>query len=324
LNQKELTKYVMQRPAEEEMAMLSPQVRMALSAIVGDRGGFAIQDVFMDELVKDLAGFAVIRPNARVRQVPGMAALFLTIASGTDPYPSGLSGSWRSPDWLVDGALPPVQNQPTFGRERVPLHMWAPDAVVIPLELLESSAVELEQEIRMLFAETKALDEDSGFINGTGVNSPMGVVTDAANALITTVNSGAANGQSYTGILDLYTALPAQYRMRARWLMNSLTYGLLLQLETTGGMVLFPPNTLPNTLWTRPVDFSEFMPDGNADGNHAVIFGDWSHYAIGDRTSLRFIRLTERFVPNIGLMAIGFTGGQVLKTAAFRAQTVGA
>lgn len=324
LTAEQYQRYMVGRPSGEEMAGLSPQQQYALSSVIGDLGGFAAQDTFMSELVKDVAGYAVIRPHARVRETPGLAATFLTIASGTDPYPSGLSGSWRAPDWRVAGGVPPVQSQPTFGRERVPLHMWAPDAVVIPMELIQTSSIDLEAEIRMLFAETKGLDEDSGFINGTGVNSPLGLVTDVTNGNIVTVNSGAANNQSYGGILTLYTTLPAQYRGKAMWLMNSLTYGLMLQLETTGGMVLFPPNTLPNRLFERPIEFSEFMPDGDTDGNYPVIFGDFNYYAIGDRSTLRFIRLTETFVPNIGLMVVGHCGGQALKFAPFRAQVVAA
>ena len=183
------------------------------------------------------------------------------------------------------------------------------------------SAEALDAEVRALFAETKAMDEDYGFILGSGVGMPQGILNMSG---IATVPSGAANGQSYGGIVSLFTSLPAQYRPRATWLMNSLTYGLILQQESSGGMVLFPPNTLPNTLFGRPIDFSEWMPDGDTDDNKAIVFGDFSYYAIVDRTDLRVQRLTERFAPNIGLLATARVGGQPLKIAPFRIQEVGA
>jgi HK97 family phage major capsid protein len=309
---------------QETLAKMLPAEQHALLGTVDNLGGFLVPDEFMSELIKDVAGFSVMRPLARVRQTSRSSATFMTVASGTDPWSSGLTGNFRSEGWVVAGAAPPTQNQPTFGRERVPVHIWAPDIIELTMELLDDSAVNLDVEIRALLAETRGLDEDSVFINGTGVGMPLGILQEVALGNITTVQSGAANAQSYAGLVNLFTGLPAQYRSRASFMLNSFTLGLWMQLEDTAGTNIFPTNTVPTQLFGRPLAVTEFMPDGNVDGNDAVIFGDFSYYGIADRMDMRIIRLVERFAPNIGILAVARVGGQLLKTAPFRAQNVGA
>lgn len=320
LSKVESHRYLTRDPFPEDIAELAPRERYALVGSVDNLGGFLVPEVFFDELIKDLAGFAVIRPVAKIRQTNSSSGTFLTVDSGTDPYPSGVAGSYRAEGFVQGGTAIATQDQPTFGRERVPVHMWLPDVIELTTELMEDSAVDLDAEIRELLAETKGLDEDSGFINGTGVGEPEGLL----QAGITTIQSGAANGQSYGGIVDLFTGLPAQYRANANWLMNSLTWGLIMQLEDTAGNPIFPTNVPVPILFGKEILFSEFMPDGDTDGNDAIIFGDFRFYGVVDRRGMRIQRLVERYAPNVGILAMARFGGQTLKTPPFRVQNVGA
>jgi len=307
----------------EALASLLPAEQFALVGNVDSLGGFLVPEDFMTEMIKELAGYTVIRPLARVRPTSRQAASYLVVAgSGNAQYSSGVTGAWRGEGWTTDQALLPQQNQPRFGRERVPVHIWCPDVIELTMELMEDSAVNLDTEIRALLAETRAMDEDSAFLLGTGVGTPKGIITEASEGNITTVNSGATSGQTYAGLVNLYTGLPAQYRQRATWAMNSYTLGLLMTLEDTEGHLIFMPNTVPTNLFGRPIVVSEFIADGATTDNLSMIFGDFSYYAIADRMDMRIIRLVERFAPNVGIMAVARVGGQVLKTPPFRVQKV--
>ncbi len=302
-----------------------PKEAHALLGSQDDLGGFLVPEDFRAEVIKDMAGFAVFR-NLGCRVVPTSRnqVVFPTIRpnSGSSPnpnmYSSNLGGSWRNEGAQgTDGSAPETQNQPTFGQLRIPVHIWQPDAVVVTQEFLEDSAVPVDSILAELFAETKALDEDYSFINGTGVDRPQGIL----NAGLTAVNSGGASTLKYSGIVDLFTALPAQYRQSAAWLMNSATYGAILKLESTGGFLLFPPNALPGTLMGKQVFFSEFMPDVAASAK-PIAFGAWRYYVIAERTEFRITRLVERFAPNVGLLATARLGGQVVRNNAFRLQNI--
>lgn len=304
----------------------APEEAWAHLGSVDHLGGFLVPDDFMSELIKDLPGFTVMRRLARARATSSDAAVFMTVAgSGNRQYSSGVTGSFRNQGWVQGGNNIPTQNQPRFGRERVPVYTWTPDVIELTRELLDDSAVNIDAEVRNLLTEVRGMDEDSVFILGSGVGMPTGILTDVAAGNIVTVPSGAAAAQSYAGLVNLWSELPAQYRANSTWLMNSVTLGALVLLEDTVGNPIFPTNEIPTQLFGRPIEVSEFMPDGSGvgtTGNNAIIFGDFRNYGIADRMDMQIIRLNERFAPNIGLMAFARFGGQVLRTEPFRAQSV--
>jgi HK97 family phage major capsid protein len=217
---------------------------------------------------------------------------------------------------VTGGTAPTVQNQPKFGQERIPVHDWQPDAIEVTTDLLEDSAASLDSIIAEVIAECLALDEDAAFLNGNGVGKPEGVLSGGSPNPGTDL--GTSSTITYGGLVALYTALPGQYRQNARFLMNSATFGKILLLETTAGFPIFPPNSLPGTLFSKPIVFSEFMPS-IATTAKTIVFGDFSRaYIIVDRAELRIQRLTERFAPNIGILPIKRTGGQVVRPRALR------
>lgn len=306
-----------------------PKEAHALLSSQDDLGGFLVPEDFRAEVLKDMAGFAVIRAaGARVVPTSRNQVTFPTIkpnsGSGNNPdmYTSNVAGKWRSEGAQgTDGSAPATQNNPTFGQTRIPVHVWQPDAVVVTQEFLEDSVVPVDSILAELFAETKALDEDYVFINGTGAEQPEGLL--AASVPLTTVNSGHATLLKYGGIVDIFSDLPAQYRQTSAWLMNSKTFGAVLKLESTGGFLLFPPNAAPGTLMGKQVYFSEFMPDVAASAK-PIIFGSFRHYVIAERVEMRIQRLIERFAPNIGLLPTARLGGQTTRRNAFRTQTISA
>lgn len=288
-------------------------------------GGFTVPEDFHRELIRDLAGRAVIRSRARIIQTSSDAAVFPALASGTDPYGSDLNtDSWKSEADLVSSVTSRTQqNKPTFERLRVPVHYWSPDLIVLSQGLLQDSAVDLDAELRRLIAETKALDEDKAFVKGSGVGQPLGLLQDVMDGKIAVVNSGAASALTYNGLVNLFTALPMQYRANAVWLMNSNTLGAVAKLADSQSRPIFPVNDLPASLFGRPVLIDEFMPDVAAN-DFPILFGDLSYYGIAERAGLSFIRLDELFAPSVALLVYGRVGGQALRFGAFRAQKVAA
>lgn len=303
----------------------APAETYALLGTQDDLGGFLVPEDFRTEVIKDMAGAAVVRAaGARVVPTSRSQLVFPSIKRNTgtydDQYSSNVAGSWRVEGAQgTDGSAPARQNQPTFGQERIPVHIWQPDAIVLTPEFLQDSAVPVESIIAELLGEVRALDEDSAFILGDGVVKPQGLL----EAGISTVNSGAASNVTFGGIVDTFTNLPAQYRQGAAWLMCSATYGEILKLNTgTGGTYIIPPNSLPGTLMGKPVFFSEFMPVCTTGANKPIVFGNFRYYVIAERTDFRLQRLVERFAPNVGIMATARVGGQVVRKNAFRVMVV--
>lgn len=299
--------------------VFGPEEVHALLGTTSDLGGFLVPDDFRNEVLKDLPQYSVMRAICRVERTGRSSLVLPTIKSATtdpDIYASGYTGAWKAEGYVTGGTAPTVQNQPTFGQERIPVHAWQPNAIEVSQELLEDSGANLDSILAETIAETMGLDEDAAITSGTGVGQPEGILNGGSPN--PTTDLGTATTFTYAGLVALFTALPGQYRMNGKFVMNSATFGKLLLLETTAGFPIFPPNSLPGTLFNKPVVFNEFMPSV-ATTAKTIVFGDFNRgYILVDRAELRIQRLSERFAPNIGILPIKRTGGQVVRPRAMR------
>jgi len=298
-------------------------------------GGFTVPEDFRAEVIREIAGQAVVR-RAGARSVTtntNNVSFPVVKGASTNPkmYTSTLlqgDGNWKGEAYVTGGTAPTIQNNPTFGLERIPVHSWQPDAIELTPELLEDTAIDLEGIIRELISEVRILDEDITMLLGDGVGKPEGIMESGADTVVigdastyTTPVSG-DNGISYPRVVNVYIDLAAQYRQNATWVMNSDTFGLILKLEDDNERPIFPLNALPGTLLTRPMVFTEFLPNLDTNLNKSVIFGDFSKYVIAERRELTIQRLVERYAPNLGLLPSARVGGQVVLPVAFRIGTV--
>lgn len=300
--------------------VFGPEETHALLGTTADLGGFLVPDDFRNEVLKDLPAFAVMRGICRVERTGRSALVLPTIQSATagnaDLYSSGYTGAWRGEGYVTGGTAPTVQNQPTFGQERIPVHGWQPNAIEVSTELLEDSGANLDSILAETIAECMGLDEDAAITNGTGVGQPEGILNGGSPNPGTDL--GTSSTFTYAGLVALYSALPGQYRLNAKFVLNSATFGKILLLETTAGFPIFPPNSLPGTLFNKPVVFNEFMPSVGSSAK-TIVFGDFNRgYILVDRNELRIQRLSERFAPNVGILPIKRTGGQVVRPRALR------
>jgi HK97 family phage major capsid protein len=297
--------------------------KFALIEADESKGGILVPDDFRAELVGDLAIQATFRQaGVRVVSTTRQQVVWPLVKSPADDrYSSTVGGNWRREGEIgTTGGAPPTQDNPVFGGERIPIHIWMPDAIVISPEFFEDSALPVDSVLAELLAEVRALDEDSAFTMGDGIVKPLGILNDSD---IAAINSGAANALKYGGILNLWAALRSPYRQTARWMMNSNSYAEILKLESTGGFPLFPPNSLPGTLLMKEVVFNEFMPDVAANAT-PIIFGAFQYYVIAERLDFRIARLTERYYPNVGIIAMSRVGGKAVRPRAFKKQRVAA
>ena len=301
---------------------VSPKVINALMESRDDLGGFTVPEDFRSEIIEAKAGFSVFR-QAGARTIPTTrnAITMPAITPGSDPYPSDINvgdSNWKAEGVVTGGGAYPTQNKPTFGQERIPVHIWQPDAIELTEELIDDSAVPLESILASLIAKTQALDEDDAFINGNGVGKPQGVL----EAGITSTAISAGSDITYALWTDFYVSLPAQYRMSASWIFpSSVLANLMLLTHNTGSSSppVFPPNAEPGTIFGRPYFVSEFVPALDATtptNNDCVMFGDFSYYVIAERQTLSIKRLVERFAPNVALLPTARIGGQLTENSA--------
>ena len=160
--------------------------------------------------------------------------------------------------------------------------------------------------------------EDKGFINGTGVNEPTGILaaTGGANVALTT------STLTHDDMLTLYHSMDKRYRKNAVWLMNDDTALHLRKLKDDDGNYLW--NTNDDTILGKPVVISEYMPDIEA-GAKPVAFGDFSYYWIIDRDPASVQVLKELYLNtgHIGYLAYEFLDGKLIRSDAVKVISIG-
>lgn len=302
---------------------MGPNDRKTLQGAIDSAGGHLVPADFQAELIKKAATLATIRPNARVIQTSRDIATWPSVEYTTDDmYTSGVRLTWAGE--LPASATTIRVTEPTFGMKQIPIHT-AMASMPLSNDLLEDSAFDVFGIGAELFAEAFTLGEEDSFINGDGVAQPLGllgITPDATNGL-TKVSVETAGTIGSDDILDLYWAVPAQYRPQAGWWLESATGAILDKLQDSYGRYIMS-SLMSGSLATpqvdvikgKPVHYAEFMPSQES-GGFPIIFGDMKGYFIVDRVGLSIQRFTDSKYAELNsslLLGRKRVGGQLVQS----------
>lgn len=155
--------------------------------------------------------------------------------------------------------------------------------------------------------------ESNAFINGTGIDMPIGILnkTDSADIGVT------SPALTYDNVIKLYFSVKPEYRNRGVWLMNDETAFTLRTLKDDNGNYLWRDSD--DTILGKKVLFSEFMPNATA-GNKPIAFGDFSYYWICDMSQVSIQTLIENFavLDQIGYLSNQFLDGRLVRSEAVK------
>ena len=184
----------------------------------------------------------------------------------------------------------------------------------------------LAEEIATKFSE----DEAAGFLSGTGVKQPAGILNATA---VTTGDATRTFGQlQYVGtagatailpdeLITLLYTLRKKYRTGAKWMMNSATLAVVRKFKDADNQYLWAPGMQsgqPSTLLGYGVAENEDMPD-IATGDTAVMFGNFKRgYLIVDRMGTRTLRDPYTNKPYVHFYTTKRVGGCLLDSNAIK------
>ena len=167
--------------------------------------------------------------------------------------------------------------------------------VSVTNELLTDSFFDVEQHLQIEFSKAIGAVEENAFLNGAGVNEPLGILPQMQADTSTTITT-TGTAISADDIISLAHKLKRPYRKNACWLMNDSTLAAVRKLKDNNQAFIWQVGGLaagePPTLLGYPVYTSEYLPE-IASGNIAILFGDFQKFVIGQRGELIFRPLHE-------------------------------
>lgn len=249
---------------------------------LGTSGGFLVPPQFIPTLMEAAGEESIIRSRA-YRQPMSSRTLTIpaldqqrTYSAGQTAYAGGVQLQWTAEEGTVSETSP-------FFKE-VNLEAWKLSGVTyVTNEMMADSAVGLESLLVRLFGRAVGYIEDFNFIQGDGVNKPLGI-TNAPAA----VTSGSSTVTA-ANLFGMMSRLFPDSMSRAVWIAHISQLPTIYALQNANNSLLtFLPDLRGKPgaqLLGLPLFFTDKAPGASAAGK--VILADLSYYVVGDRQQMQ-------------------------------------
>lgn len=276
---------------DNKIALLDAlQHKRALQADLDVEGGFlVVPEQFIARLIKTMDNLVFVRRSATVISVPNAASLGAPTLD-TDP---------DDPTWTSEIRTGTEDSAMGFGKRDLHPHPLA-KRIKISKKLLRVARMNIEQIVRDRLAYKFGIVEENAFLNGAGVDEPLGVFTASDYGIST--GRDVSTGNTTTAIkadnlINCKYTLKAQYRSRCRWAFHRDAIAKIRKLKTGDGEYLWKQglSDRPDTILELPAEESEYVPNTFTSGLYVGILGDWSFYWIADALNMNVQVLTELY-----------------------------
>lgn len=234
----------------------------ALSAGVGEDGGFLVRDEVANEVIELLRDRSVVREGG---------ASVLTMGTGTFSIPKITGGATAV--WV--GENDPISTTAvTFGQIRMTFKKLA---AIVPIsnDLIRFSSPGADQFVRNDLTKALALTSDLAFLRGTGTeHSPRGMrsFASAASNIISAQSSYTLAKVTYDLGRMLLQLLEANvWSTNLCWFMTPRTAIYLMTVRDGNGNFAFNPEMMTGKLWGYPFKLTNQIPINLGSGDKTEI-----------------------------------------------------
>ena len=279
----------------EERALAGPQ--NSTSA-----GGYVIQDAAMREVEIALLQYGAMRQ---------VSTILRTDTGGPLPIPT-VNDTTNVGALIAENTTVSTQDI-AFSQLVLDAYKYTSKAVLVSVELMQDSAVNLPQLLGNLLGERLGRITNTHFTTGTGTGQPNGVVAAATFAQATTGNTTAI---TFANLIALYHSVDPAYRNNAKWMMNDNTISKIKLMTDSQGRPLWLPGLVdraPDTILGSPYVINQDMSSMTISAK-SILFGDFSKYLIRDVRDITLLRLDERYAEFLQVAFLAFmrTDGDLL------------
>lgn len=275
-------------------------------------GGFTVPQAFRNELIAQMSAFGGMLDVSQVLRTDGGAKLVWPTMNDT-------ANEGRI---LAENTVAP-QTDVVFGQADLDAFMYTSDAVLVSFQLLNDSAIDVEEVLRAALAERIGRIWNRHFTVGTGTGQPDGIVTGAP------VGKQGAVGQTTTvtfdDLLDVIHAVDPAYRSTGvGWMLGDAAMKAIRKLKDSQNRPLWEPSVqagVAETLLGYPITINQHMPAPAASAK-SILFGNFrAAYVIRIVNDFGLLRLNERYADalQVGFLGYARADGTLQNASAVRA-----
>jgi len=265
--------------------------RRAQSDTVGAQGAFLIPSGFQHELEVALKYYGGIRSAARS----------ITTSTGNPlPWPTTndvMNMGVRLGKATVPGTAP--EQDLSFGQVQFGAYTYTSKAIVVPNELLQDSAFDLEAHIKEQFVTRLGRIQNNEFTLNNDGAGPQGIVPFAVAGATGAVGvTGETLTMIYDDLVNTEHALDKAYRTGAKWMLNDLTFSVIRKIKDTLGRPLLSPGIDggdPDKILGYEYVINNDMAVPAADAV-TLLFGQYQKYVVRDiANTMAILRLDQLY-----------------------------
>ena len=255
-------------------------ISMAYSSHIGPSGGFLMPEAFRQDLLQIAHEDGVVRPRATIipMSTPKVTIPAIHETNRSSTLFGGVQIYWTAEDAASQASEAAFK---TISLEPDTMTGYAE----IPNETMMDT-IAFSAYFDAVFPKAMAFEEDEAFVQGSGVDRPLGFLNSPAVVEVAAEAAQDADTIVYENVLEMWARLPSSSMNRAVWLANQDTIrelGTMALSVGTGGAPIWLMNAqpgMPPTLMGRPIFYSEKMNSLGDAGDLALV--DLSFYLIGD------------------------------------------
>lgn len=265
----------------------SARQERALSAVQGSLGGNTVPETMIRQLEVQMLAFGSVMQAADIIRTDSGEPMNWPTANDT-----GNKGRQVGENQAVNS-----DNNPEWGKLTWNAYKFTSDEILIPTELLEDSAFDLNTVITDMLGERIGRILEEKFTTGSGAATPYGIV----NAASLGVTAGSATAITADELINLEHSIDPAYRNGSSFMFHDTVLSHLRKLKDgegrplwTSGMAMGHPDTIHN----RPYFINQEMAPAISSGARTVLFGQLNKYKVRMVRQIRFYRLVERHREN--------------------------
>ncbi len=281
------------RPEGSVEAMSRLTEVMASSTTVPSEGGFLVPEQFVNQLLSTPLESEVMRPRATVLPMTSRRAVIPAVhdRDHTSSTHGGLITYWPGEAAEMTAA------ESEFGVVELEARKHTGFARY-PDEVADDAALWGEY-ARRAWPQAMAWGRDIAFMEGNGINKPLGWNSASVGATVTQAKEAGQSADTivYANALKMYARMPATSLGNAVWVTNLDTLPQIMSMElSTGSPAVMHSNIAgapPFNLLGRPIIRTEKLPTLGDAGDFCFI--DPTAYLIGDRKTMQMEVSDQRY-----------------------------
>jgi HK97 family phage major capsid protein len=283
----------------------------ALGVGTGAAGGYAVPQGFRDVLIETMKFY-----NS-VRQV---ATVITTDNGATLPWP--VNNDTANVGAILAENTQITQQDVALTQEQLSAYMYTSKLVLVSLQLLQDSAVNIEQFLARKLGQRIGRIQNQHFTTGSGSGQPLGLITGGTN--ISTAATGSTTAIKYADLVNTMFKVDPAYRngQNVKWMWSDTALASIRNLVDGQNRPLWEPSVqagTPDMLLGKEVVINNDLAAPAASAKTGA-FGDFeAGYVIRDVSGVQTVRLDERYADflQVGWFAYCRTDATVQDTAAY-------